>query len=111
MCYWKQWRHTRTKIGHLLAPAVSERMAILTGISRKIYWHLSRSKASQAGMKNNWLEAQDSVRSRGLWIKAHGYERELRVRPVHEPPSADPPAGWCGEDRLGAGTYPISRHF
>ncbi len=35
MCYWKQWRHTRTKIGHLLALGVSKRTAILTGISSK----------------------------------------------------------------------------
>ncbi len=31
MCYWKQWRHTRTKIGHLLALGVGKRTAILTG--------------------------------------------------------------------------------
>jgi len=32
-----------------------------------------------------------------------------RVRHVHEPPSADPHAGWCGEGRLEAGPYPIRR--
>ena len=30
------------------------------------------------------------------------------MRPVHEPPGADPHAGWCGEGRLEAGPYPIS---
>jgi hypothetical protein len=29
------------------------------------------------------------------------------VRPVDEPPGADPHAGWCGEGRLEAGPYPI----
>ncbi|MBK7235240.1 MAG: group II intron reverse transcriptase/maturase [Sterolibacteriaceae bacterium] len=30
MCYWKQWRSTRTKISHLLALGVGKRTAILT---------------------------------------------------------------------------------
>jgi RNA-directed DNA polymerase len=73
MCYWKQWRLTRTKIGHLLALGVGKRTAILTGISSKSYWHLSRSKATQVGMTNEWLKAQGLVSIRDLWLKAHGY--------------------------------------
>ena len=73
MCYWKQWRLTRTKIGHLLALGVGKRTAILTGISSKSYWHLSRSKATQVGMTNDWLKAQGLVSIRDLWLKAHGY--------------------------------------
>lgn len=73
MCYWKQWRLTRTKIGQLLALGVDKRTAILTGISSKSYWHLSRSKATQMGMTNDWLKAQGLVSIRDLWMKAHGY--------------------------------------
>jgi RNA-directed DNA polymerase len=73
MCYWKQWRLTRTKIGRLLALGVGKRTAILTGISGKSYWHLSRSQATQAGMTNDWLKAQGLVSIRDLWMKAHGY--------------------------------------
>lgn len=73
MCYWKQWRLTRTKIGHLLALGVGKRTAILTGVSSKSYWHLSRSKATQVGMTNDWLKAQGLVSIRELWMKAHGY--------------------------------------
>lgn len=73
MCYWKQWRLTRTKIGHLLALGVGKRAAILTGISSKSYWHLSRSQATQVGMTNDWLKAQGLVSIRDLWMKAHGY--------------------------------------
>ena len=29
------------------------------------------------------------------------------MRPVDEPPGADPHAGWCGEGRLEAGPYPM----
>jgi RNA-directed DNA polymerase len=73
MCYWKQWRLCRTKIGHLLALGVGERTAILTGISSKSYWHLSRTKATQVAMSNDWLKAQGLVSIRELWMKAHGY--------------------------------------
>ena len=73
MCYWKQWRLTRTKVGHLLALGVGKRMAILTGISSKSYWHLSRSQATQVGMTNDWLKVQGLVSIRDLWMKAHGY--------------------------------------
>ena len=31
------------------------------------------------------------------------------MRPVDEPPGADPHAGWCGEGRLEAGPYPIGQ--
>ena len=73
MCYWKQWRLCRTKISHLLALGVSKRTAILTGISSKSYWHLSRSRATQVGMTNDWLKAQGLVSISDLWMKAHGY--------------------------------------
>ena len=73
MCYWKQWRLRRTKISHLLALGVGKRTAILTGISSKSYWHLSRSQATQVGMTNDWLKARGLVSIRDLWMKAHGY--------------------------------------
>jgi RNA-directed DNA polymerase len=73
MCYWKQWRRCRTKVGHLLALGVGLRTAILTAISSKSYWHLSRSKATQMGMSNDWLKAQGLVSIRELWMKAQGY--------------------------------------
>ena len=49
MCYWKQWRLTRAKVGNLLKLGVGKRTAILTGVSIKSYWHLSRSRATQVG--------------------------------------------------------------
>ena len=73
MCYWKQWPQTRTKVRHLLALGVSKKAAILTAISGKSYWHLSRSLATQSGMTNDWLHAQGLVSIRALWMKAQGY--------------------------------------
>ncbi len=73
MCYWKQWRKTRTKVHNLLALGVSKRAAILTAISSKGYWHLSRSLGTQTGMTNDWLTTQGLVSIRALWMKAQGY--------------------------------------
>jgi RNA-directed DNA polymerase len=73
MCYWKQWRRPRTRIRNLLALGTSKRHAILTGISRKGYWRLSRTLATQTGMTNEWLAQQGLLSIRDLWMKAQGY--------------------------------------
>jgi RNA-directed DNA polymerase len=73
MCYWKQWRRVRTKVRHLLALGTSKRQAILTALSRKAYWHLSRTLATQTGMTNKWLADQGLISVRDLWMKSHGY--------------------------------------
>lgn len=73
MCYWKQWRHTRTKVRHLLALGTGKRAALMTAASSKSYWHLSRSLAMQTGMTTEWLKAQGLVSIRALWMKAQGY--------------------------------------
>ena len=73
MCYWKQWRCPRTKMRRLLALGVGRRSAILTAISRRGYWHLARTLATQVGMTNAWLEQQGLISIRALWMTAHGY--------------------------------------
>ena len=73
MCYWKQWRYVRTKVRHLLALGTGKRQAILTALSSKSYWHLSRTLATQTGMTNDWLKRQGLISIRDLWMKAHGY--------------------------------------
>ena len=60
-CCWNQWRKVRTKVRHLLALATSKRHAILAALSRKGYWHLSRTLATQTGMTNEWLRSQGLV--------------------------------------------------
>jgi len=71
MCYWKQWRKPRTRIRNLLRLGTSKKDAILTGISRKGYWHLARTLATQTGMTNKWLEDQGLISVRDLWISFH----------------------------------------
>lgn len=73
MCYWKQWRRPRTRIANLLKLGTSKRHAILTGISRKGYWRLSKTLATQTGMTNEWLEKQGLLSIRSLWMKVQGY--------------------------------------
>jgi len=73
MCYWKQWRRVRTKVRNLLALGTSKRQAIMTALSSKSYWHLSRTLATQTGMTNDWLKSQGLISVRDLWMKAHGY--------------------------------------
>ncbi len=45
----------------------------MTSISRKSYWHLSKTLATQTGMTNAWLKSQGLLSVRDLWMKAHGY--------------------------------------
>ena len=73
MCYWKQWRWVRTKVRNLLALGTHRRQAVMTAISRKSYWHLSKTSATQSGMTKEWLASQGLLSVRDLWIKAHGY--------------------------------------
>ena len=73
MCYWKQWHKTRTKVRMLLALGVSRKEALMTALSRKGYWHLAKTLATQVGMTNAWLQQQGLLSIRELWMKAHGY--------------------------------------
>ena len=73
MCYWKQWRWVRTKIGHLLALGVSLKTAIQHGVSSKSYWHMARTPALQQALSNTCLKAQGLVSVKELWCKAQGY--------------------------------------
>lgn len=72
MCLWKQWRSVRTKVRELLKLGTAEQTAILTALSRKGPWHLSRTLAMQTGMTNQWLaETLGLVSIRALWIALH----------------------------------------
>ena len=71
MCYWKQWRYTRTKVRNLLKLGTFKREAILTALSRKGPWHLSRTLATQAGMTNTWLYGEGLISVKEQWVKIH----------------------------------------
>ncbi len=69
MCYWKQWRHPRTKVKNLVALGVSLAMAIKHAVSRKKYWRMSRTPALRYAMPNKWLEPQGLLSLTQLWYK------------------------------------------
>ncbi len=72
MCFWKQWRYVRTKVRELLKLGTAKKTAILTALSRKGPWHLSRTLATQTGMTNQWLsESLGLVSIRARWISLH----------------------------------------
>jgi len=72
MCLWKQWRYVRTKVRELLKLGTAKKTAILTALSRKGPWHLSRTLATQTGMTNQWLsQSLGPVSIRALWLSLH----------------------------------------
>ena len=71
MCFWKQWRYARTKVRNLLKLGTRKSTAILTAISRKGPWHLSRTLATQTGMTNQWLKDQGLLSVKELWVNVH----------------------------------------
>ncbi|MDE2150122.1 MAG: maturase [Gammaproteobacteria bacterium] len=73
MCYWKQWRLTRTKVRWLLNPGVSKKQAIFTAIIGKSDWRLSKALATNSEMTNAWLKQQGLISFRDLWMQAQGY--------------------------------------
>ena len=71
MCYWKQWRKVRKRIGELIKLGAPKHHAVLTGLSRKGYWHLSKTLSTNCGLSNEFLEKQGLTSIRTLWIRIH----------------------------------------
>jgi RNA-directed DNA polymerase len=71
MCYWKQWRRTRRRIGELIRLGAPRYHAILVGLSRKGYWHLAKTLSTNCGLDNEFLQRQGLTSIRSLWIGIH----------------------------------------
>ena len=71
MCYWKQWHRARKRIGELIKLGAFKRQAILTGLSRKGYWHLAKTFSMNVGLSNTYLTKQGLTSLRTLWIRIH----------------------------------------
>jgi len=69
MCYWKRWRHPRTRRRELMRLGVPRRQAIRHAKSRKAYWRMARTIASGVGMTNKWLQEQGLVSLKSLWAQ------------------------------------------
>ena len=71
MCYWKQWRRPRRRIRALIKLGVNKRDAIRLGLSRKSYWRLSKTLATNSGLSNTHFEQIGLISIRTLWCKIH----------------------------------------
>ena len=83
MCYWKQWRKTRTKVRHLLALGTSRRQAVNTASRRRGYRHLARTLATRGGT------ARCGPACRVVWGPGERNPR-LPDYQVDVPPSTEP---------------------
>lgn len=71
VCYLKQWGRARKRIGELIKLGAPKLQAILTGLSRKGYWHLAKTYAANCGLSKEYLQKQGLVSLRTLWIGIH----------------------------------------
>ena len=71
MCYWKQWRRPRRRIRELIKLGVRKYDAISMGLSRKSYWRLSKTLATNAGLNNEHFNKIGLISVRTLWCKIH----------------------------------------
>ena len=71
MCYWKQWRKPRRRIRELIKLGVRKYDAISLGLSRKSYWRLSKTLATNAGLNNAYFDKIGLISMRTLWCKIH----------------------------------------
>ncbi len=91
MCYWKMWCRSEAKTsftsvkqgagGEWSTPRKRHRELRKLGIttkqtkmvvsSRKGYWKLSRTLATNMGMGNAWLEEQGLISLKEQWVKIH----------------------------------------
>jgi len=71
MCYWKQWRKPRRRIRELMKLGVRKLDAIKMGLSRKSYWRLSKTLATNSGLNNAHFEKIGLISVRTLWCKIH----------------------------------------
>jgi RNA-directed DNA polymerase len=71
MAYWKQWRRPRRRIQALIKLGVNKREAIKLGLSRKSYWRLSKTLATNSGLSITHFREIGLISVRELWCKIH----------------------------------------
>jgi RNA-directed DNA polymerase len=76
MCYWNQWRKPRRRIGELIKLGVRKREAINLGLSRKSYWRLSMTLASNAGLSNAHFKKIGLIS-----VRTYGARFTIQLRP------------------------------
>ena len=67
MCFWKRWRHARSRSRELMRLGVPRRQAIRHAKSRKSYWHMAKTIASGVGFTNAFLAELGLLSLKHLW--------------------------------------------
>ena len=80
MCWWKRWRGVRCRVRELLKLGCDQKRAVQTALTRKSFWRLSRTYATQLGMTNDWLKEQGLVSLGDLWSAVHYPESKAKRR-------------------------------
>lgn len=71
MCYWRMWKRPKKRRKELRKLGVTEAQINKVVSSRKAYWKLSRTLATNMGMGNEWLAEQGLISLKEQWIKIH----------------------------------------
>jgi RNA-directed DNA polymerase len=84
MCWWKRWRNVRRRVRELMKLGCDEKRAVTAAMSRKSFWRLSRTYATQLGMTKDWLSRQGLVSMGELWSAVHYPQTKTKPRPEPE---------------------------
>ena len=68
-CYWKQWRHKRTRIAQLRKLGIRTHEAVTHGISSNGHWVMSSSQAVHEALSIDYLSQQGLVSLQEIWNK------------------------------------------
>ncbi len=71
MCYWKMWKRPRKRFKELRKLGVAKRQVKRVVSSRKAYWKLARTLATNMGMGNAWLAEQGLISLKEQWSRIH----------------------------------------
>jgi len=71
MCYWKMWKRPKKRFKELRKLGLDDGQIKRVVSSRKGYWKLSRTLATNMGMGNAWLAEQGLISLKEQWSKIH----------------------------------------
>ena len=71
LCYWKMWKRPKMRRRQLRKLGLDDGQIKRVVSSRKGYWKLSRTLATNMGMGNAWLEEQGLISLKEQWSKIH----------------------------------------
>jgi len=77
-CFWRQWRHPRTRVRNLLKLGVPEHEAFTHGSSSKGPWVMSSSKAVHMALSLDYLKQLGVVSLLDIWTKLAPKRRTAR---------------------------------